>query len=79
MIDLVAYFGSSEHDLAADEDQEHNLGLDHAVDKTREQLGFVGTEVVMARGQTFQTDWKLDVAGANDVLDLEVGEFGVEA
>ena len=79
VVDLVSNFGTSEDNLAADEDQEHDLGLDHAVDETREQLGFVGTEVVVARSQTLQTDGELDVARANDVLDLEIRELGVEA
>ena len=33
----------------------------------------------MARSQTFQADGELNVAGANNVLDFEVGELGVEA
>ena len=57
----------------------HTLRLDHAVNKTREQLGFVRAEVVMLRGETFEADRELHVAGSDDVLDLEVGELGVEA
>lgn len=34
---------------------------------------------MVARGQTFQADGELDVARANDVLNLEIGELGVEA
>lgn len=34
----VIYLGTREHDLARDEDQQHDLRLDHAVDKTGEQL-----------------------------------------
>jgi len=79
LVDLLADLGTSENDLAADEDQEHNLGLDHAVDETREQLGLVRAEVVMLRCQTLETNRKLDVAAADDVLDLEVGELRVEA
>ena len=33
----------------------------------------------MARRKTFQANGELDVAGADDVLDLEVGELGIEA
>ena len=79
LVDLSADLGARQHNLAADEDQEDDLGLDHAVDETREQLRLVGAEVMMARCQTFQTDRELDVAGADDVLDLEVRELGVEA
>lgn len=79
VIDLITDLGAGKDDLAADEDQEHDLGLDHTVDQAREQLGFVGTEVVMARSQTFETDGELDIARTDNVLDLEVGELGVEA
>jgi len=78
LVNLLANLGTSQDDLAADEDQEHNLGLDHAVNKTREQLRLVRTEIVMARSQTLQTDGKLDITGSDDVLNLEVGELGVE-
>lgn len=79
LVDLLTNFGASQDDLAADEYQQHDLRLDHAVDKTREQFRFVRAEVVMARSQTFQTDGELDVAAANNVLDLEVAELCVEA
>jgi hypothetical protein len=57
----------------------NNLGLHHSVDETREQLRLVRAEHVMACGKTFQTDRELDIARANDVLNLEVGELCVEA
>ena len=78
LINLFTDFRTSEDDLATDEDEEHNLWLDHTVDETREQLRLVRAEIVMARSKTFQTNGELDVAGANDVLDLEVRELGVE-
>lgn len=34
---------------------------------------------MVTRGQTLQTDGELDVAGADDVLDLKVRELGIEA
>lgn len=67
LIDLLTDFGTSQDDLAADEDQEDNLGLNHAVDQAREQLRLVGAEIVMTRSQTLQTNWELDVTRANDV------------
>ena len=79
LVDLLADLGASENDLAAHEDEEHNLGLDHAVDETGEELRLVGAEVVMLGGQTLETDGELDVARADNVLDLEVGELGIEA
>lgn len=79
VIDLITDLGTGEDDLAADEDQEHNLWFDHTVNQTGEQLRFVGTEVVVARSQTLETDRELDIAGADNVLNLEVGELGVEA
>lgn len=33
---------------------------------------------MMARGQTLETDGELDVAGANNVLDLEIRKLCVE-
>jgi hypothetical protein len=48
LVYLLSNLGASQDDLAADEDQEHDLRLDHTVDETREQLRLVGAEVVMA-------------------------------
>lgn len=79
LVDFLSDFGTSQDNLAAHENQEYNLGLDHSVDQTGEQLGLVRAEVVMARSQTLQADRELDVARANDVLDLEIRELCVEA
>lgn len=97
MVDLFTDLGTSEDDLARDEDEKHlgdvsmrkktwsrwkgthDLGLHHSVDETGEQLRLVRAEHVMACGKTFQTDRELDVAGADNVLDLKVGELGIEA
>ena len=35
------YLGTSQDNLARDEDKQHDLGLDHAVNETREQLRLV--------------------------------------
>lgn len=78
LVDLLADFSTSQDNLATDEDQENDLGLHHAVDQTREQLGLVGTEIVVTRGQPLQTDGELDVARADNILDLEIGKLGVE-
>jgi len=72
LVDLLADLGTSQDDLAADEDEQDDLGLHHAVDETREELRLVGRESVMARGKTLQANGELDVAGADNVLDLEV-------
>jgi hypothetical protein len=79
LIDLLSDLGTSEDNLAADEDEEHDLGLDHAVDETGEQFRLVGAEVVMLGRQTLETNGELDVTRPNDVLNLEVGELGIEA
>jgi len=79
LVDLLADLGASEDDLAAHEDEKDDLGLDHAVDETREELGLVRAEVVMLGRKTLQADGELDVARTDNVLDLEVGELGVEA
>ena len=41
LINLLAHLRPCQDDLAADEDQEHDLRLDHTVDKTREQLRLI--------------------------------------
>jgi len=56
-----------------------DLWLHHAVDEAGEQFRLVAGEVVMGAGKALETDGELDVARANNVLDLEVGEFGIEA
>lgn len=37
-VDLLADFGTRQDDLARNEDEQDHLGLDHAVDETREEL-----------------------------------------
>lgn len=41
LIDLLAHLGTCQDDLAADEDQEHDLRLDHTIDETRKQLRLI--------------------------------------
>jgi len=48
LVNLFSNFRASQDNLATDEDQEHDLRLDHPVDETREQLRLVRAEVVMA-------------------------------
>jgi len=48
LVNLFSNFRASQDNFAADEDQEHDLRLDHSVDETREQLRLVRAEVVMA-------------------------------
>ena len=79
LVDLLTNFGTGQDDLATDEDEQDDLRLHHAIDETREELRLVRAEVVMATSQTFETDGELDVARSDNVLDLEVGELGVEA
>lgn len=79
LVNLLAHLGAGEDDLTAHENEKYDLRLDHAVDETGEQLGLIGAEVVMLGSETLETDRELDVARADDVLDLEVGELGVEA
>lgn len=78
LVNLFSNLRASQDNLATDEDQEHNLWLDHSVDKTGEQLRLVRAEIVMTRCKTFETDRELDVARADNILDLEVGELGIE-
>lgn len=78
LVDFLADFGAGQDDLAGHEDQEYNLGLHHAVDETREQFRFVRAEHVVTACKAFQTDRELDVARADNVLNLEVGELCVE-
>ena len=72
LVDFLTDLGTSEDDLARYEDQEDNSRLHHTVDETREELRLVGRESVMARCKTLETNGEANVAGANDVLNLEV-------
>ena len=77
-IDLVSHFGACQHDLAADEDQQDNFRLNHAINEAREEFRLVGAEVVMARGKSLQANGELDVARTNNVLNLKIREFRIE-
>ena len=91
------YLCTREDNLARDEDEQDDLGLDHTVDETREQLrepcqpldsiqpnaathlGLVTAELPVAVREALQTNGELHVATADDVLDLEFRELGIEA
>jgi hypothetical protein len=79
VVDIVSDLGTGDDNLSADKDQEHDLGPDHAIDETREQLRLVGAEVVVARSQALETNGELDVTRTDNILDLEVRKFCIEA
>jgi len=79
LVDLFANLGTGKNDLAGYEDEQNNLWLHHTVDETREKFRLVRAEHVMARCQALKTNGELDVAGADNVLNLKVGELCVEA
>jgi hypothetical protein len=79
LVNFFSYFGSGQDNLATHEDQKHDFRLDHSVDETREKFRLVRAEVHVARSQTFETNGEFDIAGAHDVLDLEIRKLGVEA
>ena len=62
LINLLAHLRTSQNNLAAHEDQEHDLGLDHSVDETWEQFRLVRAEHVMTASKTFETDGEFDIA-----------------
>ncbi len=64
LVDLLSHFRTSQHDLAAHEDQEHDLWLYHSVDETGKQFRLVRAKHVMTTGQPFETDGEFDVARA---------------
>ena len=72
LVDFFADLGTGQDDLARHEDKQDDLGLHHAVDQTGEELRLVGRESVMARCKTLQTNGELDVARADDVLNLKI-------
>lgn len=78
VVDLLSNLSSGQDDLAADKYQKDDFGLDHTVNETREQLWLVRAKVVMAASKTLEADGELDIARANDVLDLEIRELCVE-
>jgi len=45
LIDFLANFGTSQNNLAADEDQEHDLWFHHSINQTRKQFRFIRTKV----------------------------------
>ena len=63
---------TSKNNLPRYEDEKDDFRLDHAVDETREELRLVGRESVVTRCKTLQANGELDVAGADDVLDLKI-------
>jgi hypothetical protein len=62
LVDLLAHLRTGQDNLAAHEDQEDDLGLDHSVDETGEQFWLVRAEHMMTAGKTFKTNGELDVA-----------------
>eukprot|EP00324_Dicrateria_rotunda_P000010 CAMPEP_0206164080 /NCGR_PEP_ID=MMETSP1474-20131121/14101_1 /ASSEMBLY_ACC=CAM_ASM_001110 /TAXON_ID=97495 /ORGANISM="Imantonia sp., Strain RCC918" /LENGTH=233 /DNA_ID=CAMNT_0053566779 /DNA_START=33 /DNA_END=732 /DNA_ORIENTATION=- len=80
LLDLLAQLAAGEHDLARDEDEQHDLGLDHPVDEAGEELGLVGGVQGVLVHDALEAYGEADVDRADHVLDLEVGELGaVEA
>jgi hypothetical protein len=79
VVDIISDLGTGDDNLSADKDQEHDLGPDHAIDKTREQLRLIGAEVVVSRSQAFETNGELDVTRTDNILDLKVRKFRLEA
>ena len=47
--------------------------------RTATNLRLIGAELSVRVRETLETNRELDVARADDVLDLELGELGVEA
>ena len=47
--------------------------------ETRKELRLVRAKVVVTRRKAFETDWELDIARADNVLDLEIRKLSVEA
>lgn len=78
MVYFFADFSACQDNFAAYEDEKYYLGLYHAVDKTGEQFRLIGAEMVMTTREAFQADGKFNIARANNVLDLEIYELGVE-
>lgn len=94
-INFFTNFGSRQDDLAGDEDQKDNLGIDHAINQTRKQFRFILSmsvqysmrrrrrsyrrEHAMTVCQPFKTNGEFDVATSHDILNLEIHEFRIEA
>ena len=47
--------------------------------ETRKELRLVRAKVMVTRRKAFETNWELDIARADNVLDLEIRELSVEA
>mmetsp|Transcript_16899 Transcript_16899/g.34227 ORF Transcript_16899/g.34227 Transcript_16899/m.34227 type:complete len:248 (-) Transcript_16899:122-865(-) len=73
-VDLLARLAARQHHLARDENEQDDLGLHHSVYQPGEELRFVARVVAVLVGETLEADRELDIARADHVLDLPVGE-----
>jgi len=77
-VNLFPDLSSCQDNLARHEDQQHDLGFDHTIDETREQLRFITAELSVTISQALQANGELDVATPDNVLYLELGELRIE-
>ena len=68
----------SQHILVPSARGQSNLGYQHTVDETREQLRLIAAVVLMSICKLLQADGKANIARSHDVLYLELCELGAE-
>ena len=78
LVDVRLLFGARKDNFARDEDEEHNFGVKHPVDKAGKELWLIAAVCRMAHCQPLQTDGKFHVARPHYVLDFELLEMCVE-
>ena len=78
VVNVLPLFRTCEYDLAANENENHDLGLHHAVDEAGEDLRLVAAVLVVCVGQWLETNREANVARSHNVLNLELSEAQVE-
>jgi hypothetical protein len=76
-LNVLSGLGTCKDDFATSENKQHNFGCMHAIDKARKQLGLICAESAVTRVKLLKGDCELDIAGPNDVLDLEILELHI--
>ena len=75
---LLTNFRTRQNNLSTHKDKQNDFRLNHSVNQSREQFRLVRAEVMMARGEALEAYGKLDITGANNVLNLKIRKLGIE-
>jgi len=76
---LLTNFRTRQNNLSTHKDKQNDFRLYHSVNQSREQFRLVRAEVMMARGEALEAYGKLDITGANNVLNLKIRKLSIES